>query len=275
MRASRPLVAWRHVRRVRRGSVVAAGAGGLAVAVLLAATYLAGAQLGPGIPADIAGYRHWTKMNGRLLDDPSNPRALPKNTFVNLPPEQLAALYGRDGGVRGHYPDGAILVRETLDPAGFVRALFVMRYDHTAARTKGWVYSGFTHTASDRPFEAAQIADPVARCVNCHAQVSRADYVFTPYTNRTMPVPVPSMPAHVEALNYQFGPQPLHVKVGTPVTFVNYDVVPHDVKAADRSFESGNIPPFGNYTVIVTKPGTLAYFCAVHLAMRGTVTVEP
>jgi plastocyanin len=252
-----------------------AGAGGLALGILFAGAFIAAAQVGPGLPADIAGYRHWLRMNDRLLDDPSNPRALAKNTFVNLPPDRLAALYDTHGGVRGHYPDGAVLVRETLDPSGFVRAIFVMRYDHAAARTRGWVYSGFTRTAADKPFEPSQIADPVARCVNCHAQVSHADYVFTPYTNRSLPVAAPAEPAQVEAVNYRFGPQPLRVKAGTAVTFVNYDVVPHDVKAADRSFESGNIPSFGNYTVMLTKPGTLAYFCAVHLAMRGTIVVEP
>jgi plastocyanin len=275
MRVPRTRAGRRDIFEGFRRHAFAAGAMGFAAAALLGSALLAAAQLGPGIPADLAAYRHWTKMNGHLLDDPSNPRALPKNTFVNLSPDRLAALYRADGGVTGHYPDGAVLVRETLDSSGFVRALFVMRYDHTADRTKGWVYSGYTRTAADKPFTPAEIADPVTRCVNCHAQVSRADYVFTPYTNRTLPVPAPTRPAHVEARNYQFGPQALHVKAGAAVTFVNYDVVPHDVKAADRSFESGNIPPFGNYTVTVTKPGTLAYFCAVHLGMRGTMIVEP
>jgi hypothetical protein len=249
--------------------------GGLALGILFTGAVIAAAQLGPGLPADIAAYRHWLRMNGHLLDDPSNPQAPAKNTFVNLPPDRVAALYDTHGGVRGHYPDGAVVVRETLDPSGFVRTIFIMRYDHAAVRTKGWLYSGFTRTAADKAFEPTPIADPVARCMNCHAQVSHADYVFTPYTNRPLPMPAPAPPAHVEALNYQFGPATLRVKAGTGVTFVNYDVVPHDVKATDRSFESGNIPSFGNYTVTLTKPGTLAYFCAVHLAMRGTIVVEP
>ncbi len=248
---------------------------GLACVMFLGVVWLARAQT--GIPGEIAGYRSWTKMNGILLNDPSNPQAGPKNTFVNLSPEQLADIYGGAGRARHHFPDGAVVVRETLDAAsGFIRVLFVMRYDSKATATKAWVFSGYTRTAADKPFEAAAIPDPVARCLNCHAQVKGADYVFTPYTNRAMPpVPTPAQPGHVDAFNYQFGPQILRVKAGTAVTWTNEDVVPHDVKAADKSFESGNIPPFGIYTVTLDKPGTWQYFCAVHLGMRGTIVVEP
>src|SRR5262249_52534458 len=82
------------------------------------------------IPAEIAQYRNWTRMNGAPLTDPSNPAAGPKNTFINLSPTDLKALVAPAGGVRSHFPDGSILVRETLDAKdGWVRALFVMRYD--------------------------------------------------------------------------------------------------------------------------------------------------
>jgi len=75
--------------------------------------------------------------------------------------------------------------------------------------------------------------------------------------------------------NYQFGPRDLHVKVGSTVVWANYDGVAHDVKAADKSFESGNIANEGRYFVTFTKPGTVQYFCAVHLEMRGRIIIEP
>ncbi len=251
--------------------------GGLGGAMLLAAAFFAaGAQ--QGVPAGIAQYRTWTKMNGILLNDPSNPRAAPKNTFINLSRDQVRQITGPGGLVRKPYPDGATIVRESLDPdAGFVRVLFVMRYDSTATKTKKWVYSGYSRTAADKPFQPLEIADPVARCVNCHTQVKAADYVFTPNTvaGGLLPGPSSTVPDRVAMYNYQFGPQALHVKAGTTVTFINDDFVPHDVKAADRSFESGNIPTYGIYTVTFTRPGTVAYFCAVHLGMRGSIVVEP
>ncbi len=244
--------------------------------VALAAALVASAQ--SGVPAEIAQYRNWTKMNAIPLTDPSNPSATPKNTFINLSPGDLKRLVASAGAVRTHFPDGATLVRESLDPKdGWVRVLFVMRYDSKATATKGWVYSGYTRTAQDKPFEPVQIADPVARCVNCHAQVKAQDYVFTPYLNRSDPLParVPQEPNHVGIYNYQFGPRDIHVKAGSTVVFANYDQVGHDVKAADKSFESGNIPIEGRYFVTLTKPGTVDYFCAVHLEMRGRVIVEP
>jgi len=246
--------------------------GGVAVAAALVAY----AQ--SGVPAEIAPYRNWTKMNAIPLDDPSNPSATPKNTFISMSPADLKKLMAPGGATRTHFPDGVTIVRESLDPKdGWVRVLFVMRYATTAAATKGWVYSGYSRTAQDKPFEPGRIADPVARCVNCHAQVKAQDYVFTPYLNRPDPLParVPQDAGHVGIYNYQFGPRDLHVKVGSTVVWANYDRVAHDVKAADKSFESGNLASEGRYFVTFTRPGAVQYFCAVHLEMRGRVIVEP
>jgi plastocyanin len=272
----RPARARIRTRAGRRTPGTWATGGSLGVGFVLAALLAAGAQT--GIPPGIAGYTTWTEMNGAPLTDPSNARAGPKNAFINLRPDQLREIVGAGGLVRRPFPDGATIVRETLDPvAGFVRVLFVMRYDAAAVKTKEWAFSGYTRSSADKPFEEVAIADPVARCLNCHAQVKASDYVFTPYTNRPdlPPARVPSTPQRVEIFNYRFGPQALHVKVGTTVAWANYDAVPHDVKAADKSFESGNLPPFGAYVVTFTHPGTIEYFCAVHLGMRGTIVIEP
>jgi plastocyanin len=86
---------------------------------------------------------------------------------------------------------------------------------------------------------------------------------------------VPQQANHVAIYNYQFGPRELRAKVGSTVAWANYDRVAHDVKAADKSFESGNIPIQGRYFVTFTKPGTVEYFCSVHLEMRARVIVEP
>jgi len=246
----------------------------LATSILLGA----GAQTGapPGIPSEIENYRSWTKMNGLLLSDPSNPRAGPKNTFINLNPDQLKGLYAAGGRVHKPFPDGAVLVRETLDPAtGFVRVLFVQRKDSGAARTKGWVFSGYSRNAANEAYQQLPIADPVTRCLDCHAQVRNTDFVFTPYLNRADP-PAARSPVgdRVDIFNFQFGPNDLHVKAGATVVWANYDAVAHDVKAASMAFESGNLPLQGRYAVAFAQPGTYDYFCAVHLEMRGRIIVE-
>lgn len=250
---------------------------------VLAAVVLTGLLTGAafaqfaGVPSDLAVYRTWTKMNGALLSDPSNPRAGPKNTFISLTPQTLRGLVVL-GGRTLPFPAGTLIVRETLDAAaGFVRVLFVMRKDPTATRTRGWRFEGYSRNAADQPFQPIDIPDPVARCLNCHMQMKASDLVFTPYLNRPTPMPArqPSAPERVETFNYQFAPSVLRVKAGGTVAFVNYDGVPHDIKASDTSFESGNLPVLGRYFHTFDQPGTVEYFCAIHLEMRGRIIVEP
>lgn len=229
-----------------------------------------------GVPADLAAYRTWTKMNGALLSDPSNPRAGPKNTFITLNPQALRTLVA-SGGRAQPFPTGTLIVRESLDAAAeFVRVLFVMRKDPTATRTRGWQFEGYSRTAADQPFQPIDIPDPVARCLNCHMQMKGTDLVFTPYLNRADPLPArqPSAPERVETFNYRFAPSVLRVKAGATVAFVNYDAVPHDIKASDNSFESGNLPVLGRYFHTFDRPGAVEYFCAIHLEMRGRIVVE-
>jgi hypothetical protein len=249
----------------------------IASAIVLSGVVLALAAPA-GIPETIAPYQAWTKMNAIPLTDPSNPRAGPKNTFINLSPTVLGGVVGSGARTRLPFPGGTTIVRETLDvESGFVRVLFVMEKDPSAGRTLGWKFSGFGRTAADAAFQPMEIADPVARCLNCHLQMGASDFVFTPFLNRADPLPgrKPSGGDRVEIFNYLFGPQTLRVKAGTAVTFVNYDAVAHDIKAADRSFESGNLPLQGRYFQMFAKPGTVQYFCAVHLEMRGQIVVEP
>lgn len=245
--------------------------------MLQVAALIAGAQT--GIPPDIASYRSWTRMNAIPMTDPSNPRAGPKNTFTTLSPDQLRESVAPGGRVRQPFPDGAIFVRESLHPTeGFVTVLFIMRKNSRATDTRGWEFSGLSRSAADRPFQPVPLTpNPFLRCAACHGQMRATDFLFQPFTNRADPFPGrnPTGGDRVEIFNYVFGPHTLRVKAGATVVFVNYDQVPHDVKAADSSFESGNLPAFDRFFFTFGRPGTFEYFCAVHLEMRGRIVVEP
>jgi amicyanin len=76
--------------------------------------------------------------------------------------------------------------------------------------------------------------------------------------------------------NFSFRPPKLSIKVGTKVTWVNRDDVPHTVtsKAKPRTLDSGTLDTDGRYSHVFDKPGTYEYFCAVHPHMTGQIVVK-
>jgi plastocyanin len=80
----------------------------------------------------------------------------------------------------------------------------------------------------------------------------------------------------VTIANFAFSPATLTVKVGTTVTWTNTDSATHTVAWADGSPGSGSLTVGGPaYTRTFDSPGTFAYACGIHAAMKGTVVVEP
>src|SRR4051794_7717003 len=73
--------------------------------------------------------------------------------------------------------------------------------------------------------------------------------------------------------NFTFEPQKVTVPVGTTVVFENADDIPHLVVATDGSFRSKALDTGDTFTLKVEKPGELAYFCALHPHMQGTISV--
>jgi plastocyanin len=115
-------------------------------------------------------------------------------------------------------------------------------------------------------------------------------------TNMTMPMPMAKPatagPATPEALlaatpenakaavsidNFVFSPATLTVAVGTTVTWTNRDDVPHTVTSDEKQnkpFASKALDTDETFSFQFTKPGTYAYFCAVHSQMVGKVIVH-
>lgn len=66
----------------------------------------------------------------------------------------------------------------------------------------------------------------------------------------------------------------LTVAAGTTVVWRNEDAVMHTVTAADGGWDSGPIPPGGEWRRTFDRPGSAEYFCRPHPFMRARVEVR-
>ena len=76
--------------------------------------------------------------------------------------------------------------------------------------------------------------------------------------------------------NFSFGTTTLTVPVGTTVTWVNKDDVPHTVVSTDkpRLFASPALDTDEKFSYTFTKPGAYPYYCSIHPKMTAKVVVE-
>jgi plastocyanin len=74
--------------------------------------------------------------------------------------------------------------------------------------------------------------------------------------------------------NMQFTPAHLSVHRGGRIVWVNKDLFPHTVTAANKAFDSGSIDAGSSWTYRADKPGEYAYSCTFHPAMKATLTVQ-
>jgi plastocyanin len=159
-----------------------------------------------------------------------------------------------------------------------------------------------SRTSADQGYQPVTIADPVARCMNCHDQMRASDLVFTPFTNRPDPLPgripaggdrveiVLSMwtapppareqapePIGIDIRDFAFEPRSLSVRVGVPVRWTNHDDAPHSiVMEGGRPGSSGPVSQGGEHSVTFRDAGRYAYRCGIHPTMLGEITaIEP
>ena len=130
----------------------------------------------PGLPADVAGYTQWLKLNAEPIPpvpggDPHNGT---KNVYVNKTVDDIAP----NGEQQFPYPDGSIVVKEAFRPGkDFVGLIAIMRKkagvdpDHN-----DWEFIEYVRNAPDADFTVIA-KDGV--CWGCHARVEDIDYVFT------------------------------------------------------------------------------------------------
>jgi plastocyanin len=77
----------------------------------------------------------------------------------------------------------------------------------------------------------------------------------------------------VAILDNDFNPRLLSVRRGAMVTFTHEGEIAHDVTQYEGAFESGYLSADDTYALVANTVGTFDYYCTLHHAMQGTLTV--
>lgn len=91
----------------------------------------------------------------------------------------------------------------------------------------------------------------------------------TPDSGGTVPVVMKSL---------DFTPTTVDAKVGQKVTWTNEDSSPHNVTYVSGPRFTSSRPvmrPGTDFSLRLTEPGTIHYFCSIHPWMRATIVVSP
>lgn len=73
--------------------------------------------------------------------------------------------------------------------------------------------------------------------------------------------------------SFKFTPDPIRVKAGGTVTWVNQDRAPHTAETERAGFDTKRLDLGEKKVVRLDRPGTYRYFCVYHRFMEGTVEV--
>ncbi len=74
--------------------------------------------------------------------------------------------------------------------------------------------------------------------------------------------------------NFSFSPETLTVPVGTPVTWINHDDIPHTVVSTEKGFKSPVLDTDEQFSYTFTAPGTYNFYCSIHPKMVGKIVVQ-
>jgi amicyanin len=75
--------------------------------------------------------------------------------------------------------------------------------------------------------------------------------------------------------NFTFKPETKTVNVGTTVTWINHDDIPHLVVIIrDKNFKAPVLDTDQEFSYKFVMPGTYDYFCSLHPKMTGKVIVK-
>ena len=72
----------------------------------------------------------------------------------------------------------------------------------------------------------------------------------------------------------RFDPARTTVERGTTVRWVNEGQMPHNTRATNGAWQSGNVAPGQSYSFRFEATGTFDYACTLHPGMNGTIVVQ-
>jgi plastocyanin len=78
----------------------------------------------------------------------------------------------------------------------------------------------------------------------------------------------------VDIDNFSFTPPTLTIPVGTKVTWINHDDVPHIIMNTDKRFVSPVLDTDERFSYTFTSPGTYTYYCSIHPKMTARIIVH-
>ena len=130
----------------------------------------------PGLPADVAGYTQWLKLNAAPI--PPVPGGDPHNGTKNVYVNQTRDTIAPNGTQQFPYPDGSIVVKDAIRPGkDYIGLIAIMRKkDGVDPDHNDWEFIEYVRNAADDEFRVIA-KDGV--CWGCHARVKDIDYVFT------------------------------------------------------------------------------------------------
>lgn len=130
----------------------------------------------PGLPADVAGYTQWLKLNAAPI--PPAPGGDPHNGTKNVYVNQTRDTIAPNGTQQFPYPDGSIVVKDATRPGkDYIGLIAIMRKkDGVDPDHNDWEFIEYVRNAADAEFRVIA-KDGV--CWGCHARVKDIDYVFT------------------------------------------------------------------------------------------------
>ena len=76
----------------------------------------------------------------------------------------------------------------------------------------------------------------------------------------------------VEIKDMKFQPENLQLHKGDTVIWINKDIVAHDVTAVNKAWNSPPLLSDASWKKAITQSD--AYYCSIHVVMKGHLTVE-
>ena len=88
-----------------------------------------------------------------------------------------------------------------------------------------------------------------------------------------------AVPAHAATIqivmqDLVFAPAEVTAKVGDSIEWVNKDVFAHTATARNGDFDV-NLPPKKTVTSVLSKAGTVEYYCRFHPNMKAVLKIAP